>query len=335
MANRIDQLLDQFDAKLKKAFTDAVYNLRDQAQLDQIVRMLEKGDVDGALRSVGLDPVSFRVWEQRFEEAFEQGGRYTTQGFPVARDSSGFRLVVQFNIRNPQAEAWLRSHSAEFIQEIIADQRTMIRGYLSDGMQRGLNPRTVALDLVGRINRETGKREGGTIGLTSTQEGWVRAYADELENNPRAALDRALRDKRFDAAVKRAADAKESVPAELRAKMVTAYRNRALRFRAESIARTEAMAALHQAQDEALDQAVQSGALTSDAISEVWRTARDANVRDSHSSMEGQTVKRGQMFVTGAGVHLRYPGDPEAPANEIVRCRCFREIKVDFLAGVR
>jgi hypothetical protein len=334
MANRIDQLLDQFDATLRKAFSDAVYNLRDQAQLDQIVRMLERGDVDGALRAVGLDPVSLRTWEQRFEEAFEQGGRFTVQQLPITRAPSGLQMIVQFNVRNPSAETWLRSHSSQFIREIIDDQRNMIRSYLSNGMQKGLNPRTVALDLVGRISRETGRREGGTIGLTSSQEGWVRAFANELENDPLSAMRRSLRDKRFDAALRRAAESGQPVPAELRAKMLTAYRNRALRYRAEAIARTEAMAALHQAQEEAIKQAIDGGAIESTAVQFVWKTARDTRVRDSHASMDGQARKRGELFTTGAGAHLRYPGDPDGPASEIINCRCFREPKVDFLSGV-
>ncbi|HWV44127.1 phage minor head protein [Pseudorhodoplanes sp.] len=333
-ANRWDQLIDQWDATLRKAFLDSVYRLRDQAQLDAISRALERGDVNGALRAVGLDPASFRAWDKTFEAAFEAGGTATVSALPVLRDAAGYRLVVQFNIRNPQAEAWLRNHSSTLVREILDDQRDMIRTHLANGMARGVNPRTSALDLVGRIGA-TGRREGGVIGLTSSQAEWVRRYEAELASDaPGAALARELRDRRFDAAVRRAADAGEPVPASIRAKMVTAYRNRALRFRAEALARTEAMAALHTAQDEAINQAVSAGAIDQTAVTFAWRTARDKRVRDSHKAMEGQTRPMGVPFRSGSGAMLRYPGDPSAPASERINCRCWREPVVDFLANV-
>jgi hypothetical protein len=64
------------------------------------------------------------------------------------------------------------------ITEIVADQKTAVRNFLEAGLAEGANPRTTALDLVGRISGASGKREGGVIGLTSSQEGWVRNYRD-------------------------------------------------------------------------------------------------------------------------------------------------------------
>lgn len=333
-ANRWDHLIEHWDARLRTAFLQSVYRLRDQAQIDQIAKMLERGDVNGALRAVDLDPASFRLFDRNTESAFEAGGNDTIRRLPVARDGSGARLTVQFNVRNPQAEEWLRSHSSSLVREILDDQRLMVRDHLTAGMARGLNPRTAALDLVGRVGL-SGNREGGVIGLTATQAEWVRRYEAELSSdNPSAALQRQLRDKRFDPAVRRAADAGEPVPAALRTKMVTAYKNRALRYRAETIARTEAMASLHQAQDEAIRQAVEAGAVAASVVSFVWRTARDKRVRDTHWIMEGDRVKMGNPFITGSGARLRYPGDPLGPASEVINCRCWREPAIDFLADV-
>ena len=333
--NRFDQLIDQWDERLRKAFTDAVYQIRNAAQIDTIAKMLERGDIDAALRAVGIDPLSFRELERAMEAAFEAGGGDTAKRIPAFRDPSGVRTVFQFAIRNPVAEAWLRNHSATLIREIVDDQIAMIRNVLARGMRQGLNPRSVALDIVGRIDGATKTRQGGLIGLTSSQEEWVRRYAEDLaSDNPLDALSRTLRDKRFDAMVRKYAALGEPIPADKIEKMVAAYRNRALRYRAEAIARTEAMRALHQSQDEAIKQAIEKGILKADAVGFVWRTARDARVRDSHKSMEGETVAYGQRFTSGSGAKLRYPGDPNAPASETVNCRCWREPSIDYLAGV-
>jgi len=51
---------------------------------------------------------------------------------------------------------------------------------------------------------------------------------------------------------------------------------------------------------------------------EKWRTARDADVRDSHQELEGQIVRVGDRFSNG----LEYPGDRSGPIEEWINCRC-------------
>lgn len=335
MANRFDALIDKWDAELRKAFIESIRNIRDAAQIEQIIRMLERNDLEGAVRAIGLDPVAFRPFDKAVTAAFEAGGEVTALLVPTKRLEEGLRVIFQFNIRNPDAEAWLSQRSSTQITQILDDQRILIREHLRAGMERGLNPRSVALDLVGRIGAN-GQREGGAIGLTSIQDQWARNYADELaSDNPLKALERLLRDKRFDAAVKRAAASGQPIPAELRQKMIAAYRNRALRYRAEAIARTEAMAALHEAQQQAIEQAVASGSITKAQVGFVWRTAHDNRVRESHQSMDGDVVKLGEKFVTGNGNYLEFPGDPNGPVEDIINCRCWREPAINFLAGLR
>ncbi len=332
--NNWEQLLASWEPKLQSAFLEAIYNLRNAAQVDQIIARLTAGDIDGAIRAVGIDPAQFRVFDKALESAYEAGGTATARAIPAIVDAAGFRTVVQFAIRNPQAEQWLRDYSSTLIKEIVDDQRTMVRNFLTDGLSKGLNPRTTALDLVGRL--ANGKREGGVIGLTSSQEEWLKNYAAELASDtPGVSLTRMLRDKRFDKTVMKAVKNGESIPADLQAKMVRNYKNRALQYRAETIARTETITSLHAAQEQAMNQAIQSGAIGATQVSFVWRTAHDSRVRDSHQVMDGQVRPRGQDFITGSGAHLRYPGDPTGPAAETINCRCYREPKVDFLQGIR
>jgi len=334
--DRIDELIDAWDSKLRRAFIAAVHALRDRAQVSLVVERLEKGDVAGALAAVDLDPIAFRSFESTIAQAFEDGGRATIDRVPALKQPDGFRLSIEFDVRNLRAEGWLRDHSGKAVTEILADQRDMVRSALVAGMEAGRNPRSVALDLVGRINAATGRREGGLIGLTSSQEVWVRGFAQELADVPSAAaLDRKLRDKRFDSAIRKAIAEQKPLPAELREKMLVAYRNRALRLRAETIARTEAMVALHESQSVAMQAAIQSGAIDEDQVAFVWRTARDARVRDTHRTMNGQRAVLGQPFISGSGARIRYPGDPAAPAAEVINCRCWREPKIDYLRGIR
>lgn len=333
--NRFDQLIDQFEPVLRKAFLDAVYAMRGRADIAQITAMLERRDIEGALRAVGLDPSSFRLLDRGIANAFEAGALATETAIPVLRGADGFRTVFQFNVRNPAAENWLRTYSSRLVTDILNDQRDMIRSYLQNGLAQGANPRTTALDLVGRINKSTGKREGGVIGLTSSQEQWLRNYEAELSSdNPLSALNRKLRDARFDASVRKAAANGTPVPAALKAKMVAAYKNRALRYRAETIARKETITALHTAQDQAMEQAIATGAVDPSTVTGTWHTAHDNRVREAHRELDGESVPYGQPFQSILGP-IRYPGDPEATAENVIGCRCFRELKIDFLRGIK
>ncbi|MGB6080220.1 MAG: phage minor head protein [Xanthobacteraceae bacterium] len=334
-SNRFDQLIDAWEPQLRKAFLDAVYAMRGRADIAQITAMLERRDVEGALKAVGLDPASFRLLDRGIVNAFEAGALATETIIPVLRGADGFRTVFQFNIRNPAAETWLRTYSSTLVRDIVDDQRAMIRSYLQSGLAQGANPRTTAHDLVGRINKATGKREGGVIGLTSTQEQWLRNYEAELSSeNPLSALNRKLRDARFDASVRKAAESGKPIPEALKAKMVTAYRNRALRLRAESIARSETITSLHTAQDQAIEQAIASGAIDREAVTFKWRSAKDKRVREAHRNLDGETAKYGEAFQSDLGP-IRYPGDPQAVAANRINCRCWREPAVDFLRGVK
>jgi SPP1 gp7 family putative phage head morphogenesis protein len=49
-----------------------------------------------------------------------------------------------------------------------------------------------------------------------------------------------------------------------------------------------------------------------------WVTARDEHVRDTHIELDGQIRRVGESFKP----NLTRPMDPDAPAAEVVQCRC-------------
>lgn len=333
-ANSWEQLIASWEKPLRDAFLDGVYRIRDAAQIGLIAERLERGDVEGALRAVGIDPSRFRELDAQLAAAFSAGGRFTEGHIPATKDPNGFRLDILFDIRNPRAEAWLRERSSTLIRQITDDQRTMVRAVLTQGMIDGRNPRDVALEIAGRLNRATGRREGGLIGLTSTQQEWARSYALELATGDPAALQRLMRDKRFDATIRRAIKEGRGLTKEEALPAFRAYLNRALKMRGEAIARTEAMAALHASAQEAMAQAIDAGQVNEAAVTKQWKSARDIRVRDAHRQMNGQTVAFRADFVAPNGERLKYPGDPNASPAMVVNCRCIAEYSVDFLGDI-
>jgi hypothetical protein len=240
-------------------------------------------------------------------------------------------VVIRFDGRNRRAEEWIRDRAGRLIREITDDQREAIRAVIEAGQVAGRNPRATALDIAGRI--ENGRRVGGIIGLTSKQAGYVQSARAELEELSEAYFERKLRDKRFDRTVAKAIRDGKALSAADTQRIVDRYSDKMLSFRAENIARTEAISALHAAQYEAMQQLVDSGKVRADQITKVWSATMDTRTRDTHQAMNGQAVGFFAAFVSPSGAQLRYPHDTSlgAPADEIIACRCFMQTKIKYL----
>jgi hypothetical protein len=332
---RIADLLAKFEPSIRAAFDEAIQDITSRAEIARIAESLERGDVDGALRALHIDPAAFRVLDDAIRQTYIGGGANAVGMLPILREPSGSRVVVRFDARNPRAESWLTDHSSRSITRIVDDQRDAARRALTEGMARGDNPRQTALNIVGRINAASGRREGGIIGLTSPQERFVaNARAELTSGDPkllRAFLERTRRDKRFDRTILNAIRDGKPLDAQTVNRIVGRYSDLLLQLRGETVARTESMASLHASQEEAFRQAIETGAVNRQDVRRVWVATKDKRTRDSHAALDGESVGLDQAFSNG----LRYPGDPNGPPEEVISCRCTLLMRVDFLANLR
>lgn len=331
----IEALTEQWEPRLRDAFLAAVQRIADRVSVSAVAEALARGDIEAAVRLVGLDANDFVGLRNAVHDAFASGGSAVAETIPAIRDGAGALIKILFDVRNYRAESWITSRSSTLVQQIVDDQRTMIRTNLRAGLEAGLNPRTTALDLVGRINPQTKTRVGGIIGLTSGQEAWQRAYAAELSSTDpatlRKALNRGLRDKRFDRSVEKAIASGEPIPADIRTKMLVAYRNRSLKYRADTIARNETIRALGRAQTEAYQQAIDGGQVDADTITRFWRTAGDERVRHTHRLIPGMNAKGvgwNEPFQTPTGPSMHAPHDVD------VLCRCREVVRLNYFKGL-
>jgi SPP1 gp7 family putative phage head morphogenesis protein len=84
--------------------------------------------------------------------------------------------------------------------------------------------------------------------------------------------------------------------------------------RARRIARTETHAAAMYGQQAAAEASPLD-------FSKVWLATEDARTRPDHAEANGQTVALDEMFQVG-DAELLYPGDFNAPPEQIINCRC-------------
>lgn len=330
------QLMDRLEPTVRGAFLAAFDDIRSPARMTALEAAIERGDVQGVLSALNLRDEFFTPLDRQIENAFYQGGVYQLAGLPKKPSSIGGPLVVRFDLRNPRAESWVRRRSSTLITDISTDQRTGIQRVLQAGLEAGRNPRGVALDLVGRVERGSNRRTGGLVGLTSGQIGYVETARAELRDPTlmRAYFKRSLRDRRFDRTVAKALrEGRPVSEADIR-KIAGRYADRLLFYRGETIARTETLQALNAGRDEAIEQLIESGEVTRQAVKHKWSATLDARTRDPHRSMHGQEVIQGQPFTSPTGAQLLFPGDTSlgAGGEDVINCRCYVEISVDWLA---
>lgn len=336
--DRIEALVAQYGESAAEAFIEAIESIRNSVTLRLIAERLERGDVQGAVEAIGLDPVAFERLERVLDEAYGAGGRAEVDNLPRLFDPQGGRVLFSFATRNTVGERELREHSSTLVTRIIEDQREAIRTALSEGLSRGDNPRRTALDVVGRVERGSNRRTGGIIGLTTAQERYVaNARAQLTSGDPaqlRAFLTRERRDRSFDRTILKAIKEGRPLTRDTVDRILGRYSDSLLKLRGDTIARTETMAALNKGRFDAIGQQIEAGKIDAEDVTKKWLSVGDDHVRHSHQVLNGKTVPYDGVFTTPSGAMLRYPHDPRAPAWETIMCRCFMNIVTDYGATV-
>jgi hypothetical protein len=318
------ELAAKYGQEVAQAFMTAIRDLTRQVEIQKLLLALERRDLDAAMQALHIDRAAFQPLEAKLVEAFTAGGQGAVASMPAAV-SIGFR----FDPGNQRAAAIIRETAATLITRLTQGEIDQARAFLADGMARGAGSRSMALDLVGRISRATGNREGGLIGLSSPYRDYVATARAELASTDPAQLRNYLtrnqRDRRYDRAVARAIETGKPVPPETARTAVTRYSARLVRLRGEVIARTEGLPTIRAAKHEAFQQLVDDGRVEVMDIVRGWSTTEDGRQRDTHDAMNGQEVRGLDMpFTSPSGAQFRWPGDTSlgAPAAEVIACRC-------------
>lgn len=329
--------LEKLEPRLVRAFEAAFQDIRSTAQLRVIEDAIKRGDIQAALQAIQLGSEFFAPLDRMIVEAFDTGAIWQLSNLPKKTLPNGGSLLIRFNARNVRAERTARDLAASLITEISENQRLMVREVLEKGISEGRGARSLALDLVGRL--EGNERKGGLLGLHSRQALAVLRARQELSDPSlmRGYFNRALRDRRLDGVVRSAI--KEQRPVSLADidRIARRYADRLLRHRGTVISRTEALAAFNAGRYEGVRQLVESGQVPASAVKLEWQSTPGPRTRDTHRSMNGQEVRFGQAFTSPSGAQLQFPGDTSrnAPPEEIINCRCSFRTKVDYTALAR
>lgn len=332
----LEQLAALRIPEVQKIFLEVMQDIVDRAMLDEMIAAIEANDPERLFQATGFTAAALNPIIDAIEQTYQDSAETTVDGWPKRR---GIISMFRFDMRNTRVEEDLKTVSSALVSRLTDEARQNVRNALAEGMVRGENPRKTALDIIGRIDPVTKKRTGGIIGLTENQAKWVTNAQRYIETLDARYFTLKLRDKRFDSIVKKAIESGKPPSANDVTKLVGSYKNRALKYRADAVARTETIQSINRGEYMSYKQGVTEGVLTNDMIKKEWDDVGDGRTRLSHLHLgkkygKGKGIGLDEVFETMTGAKLMFPGDSShaAGAEEIVHCRCKLRYRVDFLS---
>jgi hypothetical protein len=235
----------------------------------------------------------------------------------VVPGEDGDDRIVTFALktRGPNAQRYIEDYRQNRIVQLTENQADSIKSILVESAKAGSSPQEIA------------RRVRQNIGLTAYQTFMVDNYRDELERLDPAALQRQLRDKRFDGIIEKAtADGGTLTTKQIDA-AVDAYHRKFLAYRAMTIARTEGVGAANNAHVAGVRAFLE--AHPDYDVEKTWMARMDKHTRHDHKELNGETVMGiDTPFTTRSGEKIRWPHDPNASAKEVINCRCFPRMRL-------
>lgn len=311
----IQNLSARMEKRLQVQFLIGIEKVKNSLDLNTIQGFLEAGHVSMAIDMVNTTLIQdgFTGFSTTLVDSFVAGGQLAASFVPpLTSATTGIAVNVAFDQVNPAVVQIMQAYQMNKIREITADVRVTIQAALQNAMEHGLGPAQAARDF------------RDSIGLTANQEKAVQTYRAALENRSQNALQRELRDRRFDPSISRAIREQKNLSKEQIDKMVSRYRDKYLKYRSETIARTESIRTLNVTGKQVWNDLVADGKLEEDRVRRFWVSTHDGRTRHAHVQipiMNKEGVGLDDPFESPLGPIL-YPGDPRALAANVINCRC-------------
>jgi len=249
--------------RMMRYFVDAALATRRAiaGNLDRLADRIAHDPAQTVANSLPMDPwfnAQEFMQDELLAEVLDAGSRVR---IPVVR-----KAMFGFDRDRPEAALWAAREAGALITEVTNGQVSLVRDLVSSAQQGE------------RTTRQVAREVRDSIGLTSDQAGWVsNRWGREFQAR--------ISDGMSLAAAEAAAD-----------KAAGLYYERVLRYRSETIARTEILRAAHEGRREAWSQGVDGGWINPGAQKQ-WMTVDDPC--PECAAMDGETVAISGEFSVG------------------------------------
>lgn len=304
----LHDIADAATPEIRRRFLAAIKAIRGTVKEAELRAALESGSIEQVMTALGLGDLSQMqgALMAPLNEIVRESAIAALDATP-ALAARGGAVSMRFDMVNPHTVQAVRTYGFNLIQQISDDTRDGIRAIVANALEYGGHP------------YEQARQIRNLIGLTDSQAEAVDNFRTLLEDGDRGALDRALRDRRFDSTLEQAlgqASTIELSPEHID-RMVDRYAERMLNARAETIARTETINAARLGTQNAWVQATENGLLDRTTVRQGWLVTPDDRLCvycAEVPEMNPDGVPLGQKFKTPLGLS-------DGPALH-PNCRC-------------
>lgn len=295
----VQRRVGQYQERVQRAFIRAFTLIADGMTDSELARFIERGGIDRFVLDAVTDEQLDKAMDGVRAALRSSVGRSAnvTAKFDMGR--KGAELATPFNYLSPRVIDGIRELETQVLARLRAGVRETLRDAVEEGLRNGEGPLAIA----------RGLRD--TVGLAPNQREAVANFERMLADSDTEALTRALRDRRFDGAIKRAFGKGGLTPDQLE-RYVDLYRNKMISFHAETLARTTTLEATKLGQRLAWSEAVDRGIVDRARLMKRWVGVKDDRERDEHLAMEGEVVPFDEPFSNGQMI----PGETD------YNCRC-------------
>lgn len=265
----LHDIADASAPKVRDAFLRAVEQVRGTPKEAALREALASGSVERVLAVLNVKAAMETAVAAQvvpiLEDAFIAAGR-AAPAATIPSQILGTGVAYRFDIANPETLAFLRSYEMGMIREVTAETQLAVRGIVEEAFKFGGHPRDQA------------KRIRSLVGLTQRGAIAVRNYEDALREEGRA---------------------EDQI-----ARMTERYRQRMLKLRATTIARTETIRASNQGAVAAWRGAAAKGLLSRATFRMQWLVTPDDRTCPNCAPVPGLNdggVPLGGIFKTPLG----------------------------------
>jgi len=337
---KIKNIKKNFTRKAALEFEAAIAGIVDNVVLKNFIKAIEERNIGKAIAALDIDETTTAKLSEILAATFNEVGIAVASG-TIWRRVDYQKVVVRWNIANPRANRILQEQSSRLVTRVSEGTKDVIANALRGGFEQGKGPRSLALDVVGRIGAN-GRRVGGIVGLTGPQAEYVNNMRRRLETgNISEVKNMSKRDHRFDKTLnKHIMNGTRPSKTQIN-KMVSRYSARLLKLRGDNIARTETASSVLSARQEAFEQWQQKTGVPDKFVLKTWdHIGGGKKNRDGHQFTSGQkVVGLNTAFVVpskkSGTVLMKRPLDTSlgAGASDVINCTCDYRIRIDH-AGI-
>lgn len=337
------QLIESLEPEIRRAFMISVSDLQSGVNWPLLLERLTAQDTEGAIAALNINAAAWAEYSSTMTAAYAKAGASTMAQIQAVGVAP---VGVRFDMSNPRAQQWIRESVAESVVGFTREQITGARAVIEAGYARGEGPRTIAVDLAGRVTG--GTRQGGILGLDNPRAARMQAVKVGMRTpegvqslviegqDGRLAM-RYKVNKATEQRIIAAYNAGTEVPEAARLISERQYQNALLKARADTVAETETGNAVMSSRFESWRQAAESRGLNGDAVVKTWQHRRGATEyhRPDHLAMSGKSVRGlDATFNFPDGAQLRFAHDPRGGAKHVIRCGCDCEFRIDASVGL-